>query len=113
MSQPNSALLQSLNACVAACEHCASACLQEPDVKMMARCIALDRDCADICALTARLVARGSMLASQLLNACAEACRLCGAECAEHDIGHCQACAEACRRCANACQQAVTDSVAA
>ncbi|MFP5425091.1 MAG: hypothetical protein ACLGJA_04485 [Gammaproteobacteria bacterium] len=30
--------------CALACEGCASACLQEQDVKMMADCIKLDRD---------------------------------------------------------------------
>jgi hypothetical protein len=37
MHQQNQSLLDALNACIAACEHCASACLQEEDVKMMAR----------------------------------------------------------------------------
>src|SRR5690606_12883154 len=32
--------------CAAACDHCATACLAEQDVGMMARCIALDMDCA-------------------------------------------------------------------
>ncbi len=36
--------LDALHACIAACEHCSSACLQEADVQMMARCIRLARD---------------------------------------------------------------------
>ncbi len=59
MPAQNQSLLDALNACIAACENCATACLQEQDVKMMARCISLDRDCADICALT-RLGARSA-----------------------------------------------------
>lgn len=51
MPQQHQTLLDALNACVAACENCAAACLQEEDVRMTARCIALDRDCADICRL--------------------------------------------------------------
>lgn len=105
MPQPNQTLLQALNACVAACEQCATACLQEADVQMMARCISLDRDCADICALVARFVARGSAHAPHLLHECAEICRLCAEECGQHQHEHCQQCAEACRRCAEACQQ--------
>ncbi|GAB3832580.1 four-helix bundle copper-binding protein [Hymenobacter jeollabukensis] len=104
MHQQNQTLLQALNACVAACEHCASACLQEADVQMMVRCISLDRDCSDICALTARLVARGSAHAAHLLRECAEVCRLCAAECGQHQHEHCQQCAEACRRCEEACR---------
>ena len=92
--------LDALNACVAACEHCSTACLQGADVQMMARCIRLTRDCADVCALTARLVARGSDNAALLLQACAESCRACAEECAQHAHRHCHECAEACRRCA-------------
>ena len=39
------------HACAVACNHCAACCLQEPDAKSMARCIALDSDCAQICEL--------------------------------------------------------------
>ena len=105
MHQQHQALLQALNACVAACEHCISSCLQEDDVQMMVRCISLDRDCADICALTARFVARGSAHAEHLLRACADMCHACYEECRQHQDEHCQQCAEACRRCEEACRQ--------
>lgn len=36
-------------ACAVACSHCATSCLQEEDVKMMAKCIQLDMECAAIC----------------------------------------------------------------
>ncbi len=39
--------IQACWTCAQACEMCASACLREEDVKAMARCIELDRDCAD------------------------------------------------------------------
>lgn len=106
MHHENQALLTALNACVAACEHCATACLGEDDVRMMVRCISLDRDCADICALTGRLLARGSQHGQHLLRECAEICRLCAEECARHEAAHCQECATACRRCEEACRQA-------
>lgn len=92
--------LDALNSCAAACEHCTEACLQEPEVQMMARCISLTRDCADVCAITARFVARGSEHVAPLLKECAEICRACADECAKHGHRHCQECAEACRRCA-------------
>ena len=91
-------------ACLAACEHCATACLAEDDVKMMAGCIRLDRDCADACALTARLLMRGSDLHPQACALCAEACERCAAECGQHQHDHCQQCAAACRRCAESCR---------
>ena len=101
----NQALLDALNTYVASCENCATACLQEGDVKMMVRCIGLDRDCADICALTARFVARGSEHAAHLMKECAELCKACGDECEKHRAyAHCQECAAACRRCEAACR---------
>ena len=109
MHTQNQALLDALNACIASREHCATACLQEEDVKMMVRCISLDRDCADICALTARHVARGSEHAQHILGECAEICKACGDECAKHThMQHCQECADACRRCEEACRAGIS-----
>jgi len=104
MSAPNpdqtQSQLETLYACVAACERCATACLHEADVPLMTRCINLCRDCADVCALAARLVARGSAYAEALLTQCEAICRACADECGQHSHRHCQECAEACRRCA-------------
>ncbi len=71
---------------------------------MMANCIRTDRDCADICRLTAAFLARGSVHGKHLLRECIEICRACGEECAKHHHDHCQQCAEACFRCAEACE---------
>lgn len=103
----NSTLLQLLGECAAACDHCATACLGEENVKMMARCIALDMDCAQICSLTAAFVARGSEHAAHLLAECAEICAACARECENHADrhDHCRECAEACRKCEEACRQ--------
>ena len=109
MHTENQRLLDALNACLAACEHCATAFLKEQDVKMMVRCIQLDRDCADLCALAARFVARGSAHVKPLLTLCAEICKACGDECAQHThVRHCQECADACRRCEQACRESVS-----
>ncbi|QPH37673.1 four-helix bundle copper-binding protein [Pedobacter endophyticus] len=99
----NNALIQTLLDCALACEYCASSCLQEDDVKMMADCIKLDRDCSDICMLAARLLQRDSNIARQYLLLCEEICRACAAECAKHEHEHCKQCAEACQKCAEAC----------
>lgn len=97
--------IQACNACADACDHCASACLKEQDVKMMARCIALDIDCAAVCRLAAGYMARGSECARQVCSFCADVCQLCGDECARHKPDHCQQCAQACRRCAEECRK--------
>lgn len=46
--QQHASCIEACDQCAAACNHCSTACLQEQDVKMMARCIALDMDCAAI-----------------------------------------------------------------
>lgn len=100
------ACIDACNACAEACNACAVACLQEPDPKPMARCIALDIDCAEICQLAAGSMARGSEMAAAICRACAEVCDACGAECEKHaSMEHCRQCAEACRRCAEECRR--------
>ena len=102
-------VIQSLNACWAACDHCFDACFQEQDLQMMIRCIRLDRDCAEICKLTASALARNAESARILLQACADICRECGAECAKHSQHeHCRQCADACKACEQACRAALS-----
>lgn len=103
--QHSKQLLDALNNCAAECNHCTSACLEEQDVKMLAKCISLDMDCAAICTLTASLIARGSEHGKHLLKECAEVCNACADECEKHadHMDHCKKCAEACRACATAC----------
>jgi len=105
--EQNKQLLDALYNCAAECNHCATACLDEQDVKMLAKCINLDIDCADICTLTATLIARGSEHGNHLLEECAEICNACADECEKHQqMEHCKSCAEACRKCAEACNAA-------
>ncbi len=105
MHAQNQHLLDALHDCLAVCEQCATACLSEQDVQMMVSCIRLDRDCADLCALTARFVARDSAHAAHLLTLCADICQACAAECGKHaHMAHCKDCAAACLRCEQACR---------
>ena len=97
--------IEACYACAAACDHCSTACLQEDDVKMMARCIALNMDCAQICRTAAAFMARGSDKARDLCRLCADVSTACGDECGKHDMEHCQACVRACRACADACRR--------
>jgi hypothetical protein len=91
-------------ACAIQCEHCGTECLKEEDVGMMAQCILLDRECAEACYATARLLSIGGDHATLFCNACAEICEACAAECAQHDADHCKRCAEECRKCAEECR---------
>lgn len=97
-------LIQTLHDCVAACNHCYDMCLQEDNVKMMAHCIRLNRECADICAFVEQAITRGTPFLSDLATVCARICEACGNECKQHDHEHCQQCAEACFKCAEACR---------
>ena len=101
------ACLEACVECMVACEMCAHACLHEDNVKMLVRCIQLDRDCAEACATAARVMARGGPLAREVCRMCAEACDRCAEECERHaeHHDHCRLCAEACRRCAAECRR--------
>ena len=103
-NQIDLACIEVCNACAVACNHCAAACLQEPDVEMTVKCIALDIDCAQFCALAAAAMARDSAHAKAICILCADICQACGDECARHDMAHCQACAKACHACATSCR---------
>lgn len=97
------ALIQQLLDCAAACENCASSCLDEDDVTPMAHCIEIDRDCADICNLAAKLLIRDSEFAHELLALCEKACNHCAQECSKHKHDHCKRCAELAAECAKTC----------
>lgn len=107
--EQNNALIEALARCAAECSHCASACLDEDDVKMMVRCIKLDIDCSEICQLAISYVSRGSEHVSQILKACSEICSACAEECEKHadHMDHCRRCAEVCWECAEACESGV------
>ena len=92
-------------ACAIACEHCASECLKEDDVKMMIRCIELDRECASVCRSAAELMSMGGPHAALLCSACADICEVCAHECGMHEAEHCQECAEECLACAEECRK--------
>jgi uncharacterized membrane protein len=111
----NDALIRCIEACydcAQTCASCADACLAEANVADLVRCIRLNLDCADVCATTGMAASRrtGSnpLVVAQLVETCAEACRLCGEECDRHaaQMRHCEICAQSCRRCEQACRAA-------
>ena len=96
------ACIEACYACAMACNHCVASCLQEQDVNKMAQCIAFDIDCAEICALAAAAMSRGSQHAKAICHLCAVICQSCSDECTKHQMDHCQKCAKACRDCTDA-----------
>ena len=102
----NMELIQELNNCAMECSHCAMACLGEEDVKMLANCIKLNLDCAEVCRTAASLLSRGSDHGNHLVKECGEICNTCADECEKHShMEHCRKCAEVCRACADACSE--------
>jgi hypothetical protein len=97
--------------CAALCNHCASSCTQEKNVKMMARCMQLDMECAAICYAAAQLMSLGSERATAICHICAEICDACAAECEKHENEHCQECARACHQCAEECRHMESEAV--
>lgn len=97
--------------CAQTCTACADACLNEPDVAELTRCIRENLDCADICEATGRVLSRhtGDSFATtqSVLKTCVAVCRSCADECARHAerFAHCRVCAEECRRCAEICEE--------
>lgn len=98
----NSEILEILAKCINTCEDCTTVCIKEGH---HSDCAMECRDCADICSLLYKFIARGSRNITILKTLCAEICEKCAIECERH-AGHmpsCKACAEACRACAEAC----------
>ena len=97
--------------CHQACVACADACLGEKEVAMLARCIRLTVDCADVCETTGRLLSRQYEpdfdVLRQALALVELAAGSCADECEQHagEHEHCRICGESCRRCEEACQE--------
>ena len=100
---PYMSCINACRSCATACHQCFAECLKEEDVKMMARCIALDADCAAACSSAADVMARRSEYAEAIRALCAQLRKACGDECARHEAEHCKACAAACHKCAQEC----------
>lgn len=105
--------IDAANDCAVVCSACASACLSEESAAEMATCVRDDLDCADLCGVVvrhlARLNASDKQLTLSILAACIAACVQCADSCASHadHHEHCKLCADACRRCEAACQALV------
>jgi hypothetical protein len=102
---PTSELQQRLINCAIVCESCETACLNEDNITLLARCIELTRDCADICMLGSRIVQRESEIEEDFRKLIVTMCNMCAEECRKHTHEHCKVCAEECEACAQACEQ--------
>lgn len=91
--------------CAGVCLACADACSAETDPHHLAmgiKCLRIDLDCADICTVAARVLARqtgyDAPTSLALIEAARTVLRACADACAEMDaMDHCRICAETCR----------------
>ena len=104
---------QQMRECIQECSGCHQVCLQT-----IQHCLAMGgkhaeqahirllADCAQICAVSADFMVRGSTLHGRTCGVCAEACRRCAEDCDRVGGGEQQMklCADTCRRCAASCR---------
>ena len=109
-----SLMIESIEACVEcaqACTACADDSLAEAEVMQLIKSITLCLNCSVICDATRQVATRQTEQDVDILRAqvvaCAEACRVCGAECQRHAAHHehHRICTEACHRCEAACDR--------
>jgi hypothetical protein len=109
---PNAHMQHCLDACAACaqiCDRCADDMIGMEGgghKELQDLCIRLCLDCADLCALSTRWMARFSPSTEVLCRTCAEICDRCASTCEQHASHHplCGDCAVECRRCAAACR---------
>jgi len=106
-----SSCIEACNQCANACDRCFSACFCEQHSPDMASCMRIHVDCAAICRTAAGAMARSSLVAHIICEACARVCDICANESMKHDVEVCRQADQACRNCATACRQAAALAV--
>lgn len=104
------ATISACQSCVTMCNTCSDDMIgmeSHDNWELMARCIRLCRECADICSLSANWMSRSSPLSKHIGRFCAEVCNACAEACEQHAPHHklCGHCAAECRRCAAVCTE--------
>jgi hypothetical protein len=102
------AAISACQSCVTICNTCSDEMIgmeSHDNQELMARCIRLCRECADICSLSVSWMSRSSLLSKHICRVCAEVCNACAEACEQHAPHHklCGPCAEECRRCTAVC----------
>jgi hypothetical protein len=105
-SSESEAGIEACNECAALCERVEVFCSLAVKNPELARLAVLLKTCADVCMLTARLIARQSEFLKEYCALCAEVCHTSHEECSKHaDTDDFAGCAEACLMADRACQR--------
>lgn len=107
MKYMNEELVRTIQDCEATCEHMSHHIKKMPDFQSRFRQAVLLRDCADICCLTAKALARHSLIGVDAAELCARTCEACGRECAKFPDQMSQNCSKVCLHCARECARFV------
>lgn len=100
-------LVNTIQECEATCEHMTNHVLKLPDIQKRTKQVMLLNECADICGLTAKYIARGAMFSKHAAQLCACICETCGEECSRFKDEMSQECAQICMHCARECMNFV------
>lgn len=100
-----------MQACIETCQSCHTTCLHT----LSQHCLELGGkhvepkhfrlmlDCAQICAVSADFMIRGSAQHAHICKACATICEACASDCER--VGDMDDCVAACRACAESCRK--------
>ena len=103
MSHRHEYLIKTIQECEVVCEEMTTMLKRKYDVRMRVMQLQLLRDCADICGLTVKYIARHSIFSKCIANLCAYICEMCGRECSRFSDAESQHCARICLKCAREC----------
>lgn len=97
-------IVEVIQHCAAVCEYTENAILSGAEVQSRRKQLKLLRDCADICAETAKYISRHSKFSKKLALLCAKICEKCGHHCLMHPDAISQHCGRICLHCAKECR---------
>ena len=101
-----------MRSCIDACQSCHEVCIET-----VAHCLEMGgkhseaghirsmTDCAQICAVSADFMLRGSPSHSDVCDVCADICDECAESCEALEGAEMKRCAEQCRSCAESCRE--------
>lgn len=109
---PHENMSADMQRCIEDCQSCHDVCLEtinhclemggkhaeQPHIRLLA-------DCAQICAVSADYMVRGSDLHGYTCATCAAVCERCAQDCERFDDDFMKRCADVCRRCADSCRK--------
>lgn len=97
-------LVDTVQNCEAVCEYTEYYVTQMAGASQRVEQQRLLRDCADICTLTAKYLARCSVFSKHIAALCAQICEVCGCHCLQHPDEQSQLCGQVCLHCAQECK---------